>query len=655
VPPLLPDIVIIFALAVGAALVCHRLKIPTIIGLLLAGVLAGPSALGLVRNLHDIALLAEIGVVLLLFVIGLEFNLADIAKLRRHFVVGGTLQFFGTCALFWAGGVWLGLDPLQSLFLGFVAANSSTAIAIKLLQERAELESPHGRSVLAILIYQDIGIVPVLLIAPLLAGNLGDAGWVDGAALVGRVALLGLLVAAGMRWIVPWLLERITATKSSEAFLLTVVALCMGIALLTQSAGLSLALGAFLAGLIISDSDYSHQAVAVVLPFRDIFISLFFVSTGMLLDLGFLFANPLLIGLLTLAVLVLKSLAATGAVLAIGLPLRNAVLGGMIFGQVGEFSLVAAQAGVAAGLLLPDHFQIVLNVAVLSMLAAPGMMSLGHWLADRIAQSRLGQVRISTLPSRDEASDCPAQGHVMIVGFGVTGRNLAKTARLAALPYAIIELNSGAVRTAREAGEPIFYGDATQQSNLERMNVSRTRAVVVVIDDPAGARRIVEIVRRMAPETYLLVRSRYLSEVEALLALGADEVIADELEVSIEVFSRVLTRMLVPREDIKRLIGGVRGDWRRMARSFSREATSMPVHRVDIPHLLTHTLRLGETSPIAGRTIATSGLRADHGVTVLAVTREDTTHGNPSGEFRLQVGDVLFVIGPDDWDPRTVT
>ena len=292
-PSVLLDITVIFALAVLASVICHRLGLPSSIGLLLAGVLAGPDALGLVRNAHQIELLSEIGVVLLLFVIGLEFSLADLSHLKRQFLVGGSIQFFGTALVVGVGTVMMGSTVQQGLYIGFIVALSSTAIVLKMLQERAELDAPHGRMVLATLIYQDIAVVPVMLMAPLLAGsNGGESGTGAVLGLVVRVVAVALFAFVAYRWAVPWLLERITRTRSSEAFLLGVIALCAGIALLTQSMGLSLALGAFLAGLIISESDYSHQAVTVVMPFRDVFISLFFVSIGMLLDIDYLLANP---------------------------------------------------------------------------------------------------------------------------------------------------------------------------------------------------------------------------------------------------------------------------------------------------------------------------------------------------------------------------
>lgn len=652
---LLIDLVVIFGLSVLATLVCHRLRLPSAIGLLLGGVLAGPELLGLVRNVHEIELLAEIGVVLLLFVIGLEISIADLARLQRFFTVGGSIQFFGTAAV--VSGVLMptGLSAQQAIYLGFVAALSSTAIVLRMLQERAELETPHGRSALSILIYQDVGVVPVMLMAPLLAGGSGGSGLGAIGLLLAKVALVGVFGFCAYRWLVPFVLESITRTRSSEAFLLGVFTLCVGIAVLTQSLGLSLALGAFLAGFILSESDYSHQAVAVMLPFRDVLMSLFFVSIGMLLNVRFLLEHPWQIALLTLGVVLIKPLVGAIASLQVGLPLRSAVLAGMALGQVGEFSLVATKAGVTAGLLSQDIFQTVLDVAVLSMIATPALVAIGPILAEWLTHTPLQRLQQRRLQPEGPGARRDYTGHILIVGFGVTGRNLAHTARRSQVPYAVVEVNAGIVKEALALGEPIHYGDASQIPILELVHANRARAIVVVIDDPAGARRVVELCRRFAPDAYILVRSRYLREVEPLMALGADEVIADELEVSIEVFSRVLARMLVPREDIKTLIGDVRGDWRRMTRGLAKEATAVHDLRVAVPNLLTHSLRLGPRSPLLGSSIATSRLREDYGVTVLAVTRHGEAIGNPSAELQFEQGDVLFVIGPTDWEPDQIS
>ncbi len=652
---ILVDITVIFAVSIVAVLVCHRLNIPSIVGFLIAGILSGPDGLGLVKMGEQVELLAEVGVVLLMFMIGLEFSLKGLAEIRRPFTIGGTMQMLGTALA--AGLVLrlLGLSVAQSVYLGFVVSLSSTAVVLDLLQHRGEIETPHGRTVLATLIFQDIAVVPIMLAAPLLAGSTGTTALRGAGELALGVAGVGLASYLAHRWVVPWLLHRIAVTGSREIFLLGVLVICVSIALLTHEAGLSLALGAFLAGLIISESEYSQQAVSVILPFRDAFMSLFFVSIGMLLDVQFLLANPLMVALLTIGIVTLKPLVGIVAGLAVGLPVRNAVLSGVALGQIGEFSLVLATAGVTVGLIDADAFQTVLNTAVASMLLAPLMMSLGPASADLLARLPMpARMREGVGISRIGVPHI-YENHLIIVGFGVTGNNIARVAAAAGLQYAAIEINADAVHVGVANGMRVHFGDATHEAILRHVNASAAKAVVIAINDPAATRRITENARRVAPDAYIIVRSRYLREVEALHGLGADEVIADELEVSIEILSRALSRFLVPREDVERFAREVRADWRDMARALAPVGPSVHELRVELPDFATRCLRLSEHSPLVGQSIAESGLRHGHGVSVLAVRRRDETIGNPTGKLVFEEGDVLVVFAPQTWEPLSVS
>lgn len=651
------DITLIFAIAVAAVLVCHRLRIPSSVGFLLAGVLVGPDALGFVEGAEQVELLSEIGVVLLLFVIGLEFSISGLVEMRKQFFLGGTVQMLGTALIVGTGTFALGATVTQSVFLGFVVSLSSTAIVLQMLQERVELDSPHGRVVVGTLIFQDLAVVPLMLLAPLLAGSVDAEQAVGGGTLIALARIVAILVGGyiAYRWVVPWLLHQLARTGSREGFLLGVIVTVALIALATHEVGLSLALGAFVAGLIISESPYAHQAVAVMLPFRDVFMSLFFVSVGMLLDIQYLLAHPGELALLTAGILLIKPFVGAIAGFALGLPVRNAVLAGIALGQIGEFSLVATRVGVSVGLLDAVVFQTVLDTAVLSMLIAPGLFALGPRIADAAQRLPLGPRLRSGFGGARVSSAHEYAGHIIIVGFGVTGRNVARAAEKAGVPYAAIELNPETVRTEQEAGGHVHYGDATNREVLEHVDADKAKAFVIAINDPAGARRVTELARRVAPDAFIIVRSRYVREATSLHALGADEVVADEIEVSIEVFARVLARCLVPREEIERYVDETRCEWRERARRLAPEATTMMDLRVHLPDLATRTFRLSDASPLAGRTIAESGLRAEYGVTVLAVQRGAETIGNPVGATVLEAGDALFVIGPVGWDPAPLS
>ena len=557
--PLLNDTVIIFGLAIVVLLICHKLRIPEVVGFLLTGIFVGPYGFGLVKAIHEVELLAEIGIVLLLFTIGIEFSLKRLMQIKKAVLMGGSLQVALTFLATVLAATWFDLALNQSIFIGFLVALSSTAIVLKLIQKRAEVDSPHGRTTLGVLIFQDIIIVPMILITPMLAGVTGDSG-ATVLVLLAKAFGIILLVIVSTKWLVPWVLFQVAKTRSQEIFLLSLVVICLGVAWLTSEAGLSLALGAFLAGLIISESEYSHQALGNIIPFRDIFTSFFFVSIGMLLDVGFLFQNPIIIVLLTLSVLALKFTLTSISIMLLGLPFRASILVGLALSQVGEFSFILSRSGVEHGLLSGDIYQMFLAVSILSMAATPFIIGMAPRIADAMLRLPLPQKLKLGFSPVPEAKVNTMKDHLIIIGFGVNGRNVARAAHLSKIPYAIIELNPETVRSEQAKGEPIFFGDSTQEAVLQHANINSARVVVSAINDPASTRRIAEIVRRLNPKVHLIVRSRYLLEMKPLYELGANEVIPEEFETSVEIFTRVLAKYLIPKTEIEALVCEIRSD-----------------------------------------------------------------------------------------------
>ncbi|MDI3280224.1 MAG: cation:proton antiporter [Bacillota bacterium] len=646
--PLLQDLVAIFLLSAGLLLLCHQIRMPAMVGFLLTGVVAGPHGVGLFESVREVELLAEIGVILLLFTVGIESSLNRLLQIRRAALLGGSLQvgltLLAVFALLRATGRPFG----EALFVGFLVSLSSTAIVLRLLQERAEVDSPHGRTSLGILIFQDVAIIPMILFTPWLAGAAGR--WqVPLALLAAKGVGIILLVVAGARWLVPELLYQIARTRSRELFLLSIVALCLAVAWLTASAGLSLALGAFLAGLIISESEYSHQALGNVLPFRDVFTSFFFISVGMLLDVRFLLQHSALVALAALGVLALKSWLAGLVTLLLGFPLRTALLVGLALGQIGEFSFVLAKGGLRYGLLSDGFYQLFLATSVLTMAATPFVMAVAPRLSDPIYRLPLPE-RIKRgvypVPGPGEVRESAGRlDHLVIIGFGINGRNLARAARAAAIPYVIIEMNPEIVRKEKAEGEPIFYGDATHEAVLQHARIWEARVAVVAISDPAATRRVVELIRRLNPKAYLIARTRFVQEVQALRRLGADEVIPEEFETSVEIFARVLQRYLVPREEIEAFIAEVRAENYEMLRSLSRGAAQPSELKLHLPDFEIGTFRVEAGSPLAGRTLAELKLRDGYGVTLLVVRRGEQVLANPGGKVRLEAGDAVTVLG----------
>jgi CPA2 family monovalent cation:H+ antiporter-2 len=553
----LADLVIVFAVAAAIVFAFGQFRLPSVVGLLVAGVLVGPYGLSLISDLHVVEVLAEIGVVVLLFTVGLEFSLSRLLVMLPTMARVGLPQIVGTTVLVTAATWWyLGTLP-QAVFAGMLVAMSSTAIVLKLLADRGETATPHGRIAIAVLLLQDLVVVAAMLAVPLLATAAGVDPPAEAAAVShggGLFANPFASVAAGLavvvavlavgRLVVPRILHEVVRLRNRELFLMTIVLACLGTAAITAQAGLSLALGAFLAGLVLSESEYGHQAFTEVLPFRDTLASLFFVSVGMLLDIRFLADHAALVAATVLAIVVGKAAMTAVPALLAGYPPRTSLLAGAALAQVGEFSFVLGSRGAQAGLLGRDDYQTFLAAAVLTMAVTPLLAAaLPGWL-DRLSRSRWcgGWLADQTPPtSRQELAD-----HVIIAGFGLNGRNLAAALTECGVPFVVLELNPETVRRERAHGLDIHYGDCTRAAVLEHAGIARARAFVLAISDAASTRRSVRIARELAAGLRIIVRTEYVLEVEELRHLGADEVIPAEFETALALFDRVLAIYDVP-------------------------------------------------------------------------------------------------------------
>ncbi len=642
--PLLNDILVIFSLSIVVMFICLQLRVPVIVGFLLTGILAGPYGFKLIDSIHEVNVLAEVGVALLLFTIGMEFSLRKLLQIKKLVLVGGALQVSLTILAFYGIARLVGRPPNESLFWGFLVSLSSTAIVLKLLQEKAETDSPHGRTILGILIFQDIIVVPMVLITPLLAGKAHGS---DESILflLGQGIGIVMLAIVAAKWIVPQVLYQIARTKNREIFLLTIVVICLTAAWLTQAAGLSLALGAFLAGLIISESEYNLQALGSVLPFRDVFTSLFFVSMGMLLDVAFFFSYPLFTLIIVIGILFIKGAAAALGCVLLGMPLRTAILVGLSLGQVGEFSFILSKAATEHGLLGGDSYQMFLACSILSMAMAPFVIVSAPGLSGIILRLPMTRrLREGAAPVA-QAKKTVEQDHLIIVGCGVNGRNVARSAKLAGIPYVMLDMNPETVRLQRDRGEPIHYGDATREAVLEHANIKEARIAVVAINDPTATRGIVGTARRLNPKIHLIVRTQYLQEMKPLHKLGADEIIPEEFETSVEIFSRVLARYLIPRDEIERIVIDIRSEGYEMFRKLSGEASSSFALGIDLPDVEVSTLRIPPGSPFEGKTLRELDLRKSYGLTVLAISRDSKITSNPDGDMELSLNDILYALG----------
>ncbi|HHO76103.1 MAG TPA: potassium transporter KefB [Deltaproteobacteria bacterium] len=645
---LLADLLIVFSLCIAVIFLFLRIRVPSIIGFILTGILAGPHGLGLIGEGREVEYLSEFGIVLLLFTIGIEFSLKNLLEIKRPVLLGGSLQVGFTLALTYALAVFGGLAWNKAVFIGFLVSLSSTAIVLKLLDERAEITRPHGRNTLAILIFQDLIIVPMMIFTPFLSGMPGETDVSFATLVVEGLALL-VFVYVSYKWIVPNILFQIAKTRSRELFLLSIVMICLGVAWMTAELGLSLALGAFLAGLIISESEYSHEALGRILPFRDIFVSFFFISIGMLLDLSFLGENLALILALALGIIILK--AATGgiAVMLLGYPLRIAVLTGLALAQIGEFSFVLSRTGMEYNLIDETKYQIFLNVSLLTMAVTPFILNLSPRVADILMKfpfpAKIKNGFLSVSFDAFSENRHIMDDHLLIIGFGVNGRNVSRAAKMAGIPYVILEVNAETVRSERASGQPIFYGDATQGAVLEHVGAKNARVAVIAIPDAAATRRITTALRELNPNLHIIARTRFVREVSPLYELGADEVIPEEFETSIEIFSRALSEYLIPRDDIERCIAELRADGYKMLRGLSGEATA--IHRLEqeLPEFKVVTLRVNEGCLLAGKSLMEIEMRKKYHVSILAIRKNGTSVFNPGGEDVLCPGDAIIVTG----------
>jgi len=640
----LKDLLIVFALGGLVVYALRSIKLPPVVGLLVAGAAMGPHGFSLVEDVHRVEVLAEVGVVLLLFTVGLEFSLGQLLKMWRMLVFGGGGQVLGSIALVALAASFFTEGLGKALFFGFLASMSSTAIVLRSFAERAQLGSPLGRIVLGVLLFQDLCIVPLMLVTPLLtdpiaSGQPPAAGQSLAFTLLQALAVV-IAVLFFARRLVPPFLSGVVRSRSRELFLTSLLVLCLGTAYLTSLAGLSLALGAFLAGLAVSESEYSHQALAEAIPFRDAFGSLFFVSIGMLMDVRFVAREPWLVLGVLLVLILIKTLTAALPPLALGFPVHLSLNAGLALAQVGEFAFVLSRAGLQLGLIDAEENQVFLAASVLSMVLTPLLIHVGRELGKRLPHEAIaGQSAL------DGSEPIATSDHVVIAGYGVNGQNLARALSSAGIPYAIVEMNPETVRAARARGEPMQYGDCTRVAVLESLGIARARMYVVAISDAPSTRQTTSLARSLNPDLDILVRTRFVAEVEELRRLGANEVIPEEFETSIEIFARVLHRFDVPKNLILEAVARVRDGMYDMLRGPSRSSRRMPSKFSGLDSLEVERLELREGSLAVGRTLSELELRRSTGATVLAVQRQGVVHASPSGDFCLQVSDTLLVLG----------
>ncbi|MCU0330115.1 MAG: cation:proton antiporter [Candidatus Kapabacteria bacterium] len=569
----LDDIVLLCAAAVAVILVFQRFRIPPIIGLITTGILLGPSGAGLITQDEVISTLSELGVILLLFTIGLEFSLDDLRKLRRIVLIGGPLQIalstlaIGVGAYVVSSWISPGTTWQTSAMIGLAMALSSTAICTKLLKDRREINLPHGRAVLGILIFQDIAVVPMMIIVSLLApGATSEPSEI--ALKIGTMIGIGGGLTLAMRLLLPRLVPFVTRVSAPEVLILGGLAICFGAAWLTSLAGISMALGAFIAGVAIAGSEEGHTIGRVLEPIRDAFTSVFFVSVGLLLHITWEYL-PMNIAS-ALGILVVNAIIVALILIALKIPLRVALIAAIILAEVGEFSFVLATAGRDYGLIDELGFQNMLVSIIITMIVTPTLITfapriaekaspafnfvpLVRWLGKRGAED----AHVDADVGHEEDAEVPV---VCIIGAGVLGTNVARVLDATEIPYRMLELNREAVVRLRAEGFPVVHGDSTNRHDLDHVGIARARAVVLAISDQTALAQSVRALRAARPDILVIARTRYALAADSVAHAGADIVVTEEYESSIQVFINLLEHLDVAPDVIQQQEDIMRSD-----------------------------------------------------------------------------------------------
>ncbi len=626
------------AVSVPISIVLTRAGLPTVIGFLLTGVILGPYGFGLVTELNTVETLAQIGIVLLLFTIGLEFSIARMLNIRREGIFGGGFQVAITTAIVLIFGLIFGHPFSVSLLLGFIISLSSTAIVLKLLVDKGEVNSPQGNLSVGVLIFQDLCVVLMVMVIQTIGGS-GSASPFQIARGLGFSIITFAVIVIAVTLIIPRIFNQVVKLRNREVFILTIVLVCLGTAWLTSLAGLSLALGAFIAGLAISESEYSNQIAAEVIPFRDTFSSLFFISIGMLLDIRYFASHTPLLLLIVVAIIGVKTIALVGVGQILRYPLRLSLIVGLSLAQIGEFSFILIKMGQEYGLLNEALYQSLLSASIVSMALTPFIFQRSSGLAYDIGKY-FGKGGV-----RGPSKKSGLSNHVIIVGYGLNGRNLAQVLKETAIPHLVIDINMDRIHKAKAAGHKAYFGDASHPEVIKKMGIEMAKMVVTAISDPITTRRIVKTARELNPAVSILVRTRYIKEVEELYRLGANQVIPEEFETSVEIFARVLRDYRVPGNIIQNQIDLVRQEGYAMFRSPSITGERLARLTAVLEKTVMDTFFIDGACSIAGKSLRDLDLRRKTGATIIAIIRKGEAKTNPAGDFVIQEGDILVLLG----------
>ncbi|HJK78607.1 MAG TPA: cation:proton antiporter [Methanocorpusculum sp.] len=633
--------------------ISSKIHLPTIIGFFVTGILIGPSCLHLFTY-DQVSLVAEFGLILLMFTIGLEISLKNLLAMKRLVLIAGGVQILLTTFVVWLILNAAGIPSGTALLLGFMVASSSTAIVLNLYQNNGQIDTRHGKLILAILICQDIAVIPIMLLLPVIAGvggNVVSSLMTLGTDIIALVVVLGIALV-----VVPRILDVVAARRNRELFIISVVTICIGVAWILSLAGVSTSLGAFLAGVAIAGSEYNHEVLGIIMPIRDLMTSVFFISVGMMLSVAFMLDHILFILALVAVLFLGKMVITTAAGLLSGAAAGAAVIGGVGLAHIGEFSFVLGAAGMSLGLLNDTIYQVFLAVAILSMTIAPFAVDAAPKVSRMVICSPLVSRRCSPGTGEQEtAGETETEDdheYVIVVGFGPAGKYVVRALKRVGREYIILEMNPETVAAERAKGENIAYGDASLEPILRYAGIERAKTLVITIPDSAAVRGIVSAARRMNPRTTIITRTRYTGESPTLFKIGVDEVIADEREAGLAMTRRVFASESVPAKDLDQYVREVRAEIfseREEAMAQKAEesrlrrlsATLEPAVKTEFVHVPVH-----PESESAGKVLSDLHLRKRFHVSIVSLRRESgEVILTPDGTTILLPHDMVLLSG----------
>ncbi|MDH7509973.1 MAG: cation:proton antiporter [Methanolinea sp.] len=639
----IPAVSLLILISLVFLFIAQKFRLPSVVSFLVIGMLVGPFGLAIIRDQELISSFGEIGIILLLFTIGLELSFEDIARFWKVILVGGFMQVCTTIIVITSITAVLGFPFNEAVFFGFLVSLSSTAIVMRILQERGAVETLEGTTLLGILIFQDLAIIPMILITPLLIGKTGPS-YEHLPLGIAKVVLIITVIIVASIWLIPALLDRVSRERNRELFLFTIAGICFTVAYLTNAAGLSLSLGAFIAGLVIGESEYSLDALSDILPFRDLFAGIFFLSIGMLLDTRVVLTHLPIVLWVIVTILGVKFLTGWLSVASMGLPPRVAILAGFSLCQIGEFSFVLASSGLQSELISISTYQIFLSGAIVTMAATPFLMGAAQPVTDLFFRRAPVRTEDTAQPGEDPARK--VSGHVVIAGFGTAGAAVARAAEIAGMQCHVIDLDPEAAQREKEKGVFFTIGDARKDEILSHAGIGRAAILFVTVRPAKQAEIVVRRARRLVPGLPIVALAGSPDEIPVLSSAGADEVISSEYEGALHMFSRALARFGFAEDEIDPLLSRIRAHTYRGITPRSSEGLPLAKIEKRFEENRIFSVPVGKEAQARGKTIGGLEALLPPGVSLVAIRRKGRTLAEVPGDFVPDEGDTLLFSGP---------